>query len=127
MGTFNGGIFFIKKSGEIINVFNKENGLFANHVYDMKLDKRNNLWLATSFGISKIKADSLGVKLPSSDASLEKPLFRNINFNTEMCQQVSIQIVKTVLFQIRILNTWRESGTDVRTCLIVLLFCSPRL
>jgi signal transduction histidine kinase len=82
MGTFNGGIFFIKKSGEIINVFNKENGLFANHVYDMKLDKRNNLWLATSFGISKIKADSLGVKLPSSDASLEKPLFRNINFTT---------------------------------------------
>ncbi len=80
MGTFNGGIFFMKKSGEIINVFNKENGLFANHVYDMKLDNQNNLWLATSFGISKIIVDSLGVKLPKYDASSSRPIFRNVNF-----------------------------------------------
>lgn len=81
MGTFNGGIFFMDDQGEVISVLNKENGLFANHIYDMKLDKRNNLWLATSYGISRILLDSLNVTLEKVPPQPRKPLLRNVNFN----------------------------------------------
>lgn len=86
MGTFNGGIFFMKRNGEVINVFNKENGLFANHIYDMKLDDRNNLWIATSYGISKIIVDSLGVSLPQKGLPTHKPVLHSIqmSFNNEI-------------------------------------------
>ena len=81
MGTFNGGIFFMDDRGEVISVLNKENGLFANHIYDMKLDKRNNLWLATSYGISRILLDSLNVTLEKVPPQPRSPLLRNVNFN----------------------------------------------
>jgi signal transduction histidine kinase len=82
MGTFNGGIFFMDKSGGVISVLNKENGLFANHIYDMKLDKRNNLWLATSYGISRVLLDSLNVTLAEPLPDARAPILRNVNFNT---------------------------------------------
>lgn len=81
MGTFKGGVFFMDQNGKIISALNKDNGLFANHIYDIKLDRSNNLWMATSYGVSKIILDSLQVHLQKTALSPSKPLLRYINFD----------------------------------------------
>ena len=80
LGTDMGGIFFMDHNGKIINVFDKKSGLFADFVYDMKLDRQNDLWLATSYGLSRIKLDSLGIKLTENIRSTTAPKIQSINF-----------------------------------------------
>jgi len=58
VGTQLGGIFIINSKGKVVQVFNKENGLQANTVYGLFLDKNNNLWAALGNGISYFKINS---------------------------------------------------------------------
>jgi PAS domain S-box-containing protein len=58
IGTQLGGIFVINSSGEIKQVYNKQNGLQANTVYNLYLDNTKNLWAALGNGISYLKLNS---------------------------------------------------------------------
>lgn len=81
LGSWEGGIAFIDHEGKILNKINQENGLYANHIYDMKVGNNNDLWLATSNGISRIALDSLGFEAKVDNQIITKPLLRNINFS----------------------------------------------
>lgn len=58
IGTQLGGIFIINSNGEVKQVYNKQNGLQANTVYNLYLDKTKNLWAALGNGISYLKINS---------------------------------------------------------------------
>jgi PAS domain S-box-containing protein len=58
IGTQLGGIFIIDKHGVVKQVYNKQNGLQANTIYDLYLDKDQNLWAALGNGISYLKINS---------------------------------------------------------------------
>lgn len=58
IGTQLGGIFIINSKGKVEQVYNKHNGLQANTVYNLYLDKDKNLWAALGNGISYLKINS---------------------------------------------------------------------
>ena len=58
IGTQLGGIFIINSKGKVEQVFNKENGLQANTVYYLFVDRNKNLWAALGNGISYLKINS---------------------------------------------------------------------
>jgi len=60
LGSWDGGIAFMDSIGNQLNYFDKQNGLSANLIYDLMMGENNDLWLATSNGISRISLDSLG-------------------------------------------------------------------
>ena len=80
-GSWTGGIAFIDDKGDVKHVFDQSNGLYANHVYDMSMGKNNDLWLATSNGISRISLDSLGFANPTVEPKPTFPLIKSINFS----------------------------------------------
>lgn len=53
-GTWEGGLLFMNKAGDILQVVDKEKGLLADMVYHVETDLNDNLWLGTSDGIAKI-------------------------------------------------------------------------
>lgn len=59
LGTWEGGLIFINGEGKLLGKIDQSSGLNANHVYDLKTGNENDLWLATSNGISRIDLDSL--------------------------------------------------------------------
>ncbi len=54
VATITGGIVILSDSGEIIQVINKERGLFDGRIYDICVDNNHNLWASMSKGIAKI-------------------------------------------------------------------------
>lgn len=54
IGTLEHGVLKIDKQGNIIDVFDISTGLASNAIFDMLHDDDNNLWIATSHGVSKI-------------------------------------------------------------------------
>jgi PAS domain S-box-containing protein len=57
-GTSKAGVVIMNKEGEIVQVYNKDNGLQNNVVLDISLDHKGNIWVALSNGISYIKINS---------------------------------------------------------------------
>ncbi len=57
-GTQSNGIVIVNQEGEIIKIFNEENGLQNNAVHDIMLDQNGGLWVALSYGISYLKLNS---------------------------------------------------------------------
>ncbi len=80
LGSWEGGIIFMNKAGAILDTLDNQSGLFANHIYDMRMDKSNNLWLATSYGISKIPLDSLGFPARQKSNNSAMPIITKVNF-----------------------------------------------
>ncbi len=58
IGTQVGGIFILDTAGNVVQIFNKKNGLQANTVYKLYIDKKKNLWAALGNGISYFKINS---------------------------------------------------------------------
>lgn len=81
LGSWEGGMVFMNHDGKILNKIEQQTGLNANHIYDMKVGNNNDLWLATSNGISRISLDSLGFKAYSKNNIKTSPLLKSINFS----------------------------------------------
>ncbi len=58
IGTQVGGIYIIDSVGNTLQIFNKQNGLQANTVYNLFLDRNKNLWAALGNGITYFKTNS---------------------------------------------------------------------
>ncbi len=54
-GTLKNGIYVLDTKGNIVQNINKKKGLTSDIVYDMFLDKFNNLWLANGYGINVVE------------------------------------------------------------------------
>ncbi|HAI76839.1 MAG TPA: hypothetical protein DCM08_11380, partial [Microscillaceae bacterium] len=52
------GLFIVGKNGKILKNYNKESGLQNNSIYNLFLDKQQNLWMALEYGISFLKLNS---------------------------------------------------------------------
>jgi signal transduction histidine kinase len=65
VATQAGGIVILSNSGEIIQVINKERGLFDGWVYNIYSDNTANLWASMSKGIAKIDINFPAVKFNS--------------------------------------------------------------
>ena len=63
IGTFDSGIFKVDAQGEIIEIFNKRNGLKSNTVNDLFQDKNKDLWAVHNNGISLINYKSPFTKI----------------------------------------------------------------
>ncbi len=80
LGTWTGGIFFMDQSGKVIQQVNQKNGLYANYIYDIYATNNNSLWLATSYGITKISLDSLCLNLIPHPYTPGIPEVRQVEF-----------------------------------------------
>lgn len=58
IGTLRGGVFILDKQGNILNHYEKSNGLQDNVVYSLFLDNSNALWLALDNGIARFPIES---------------------------------------------------------------------
>ena len=58
VGTLRGGVFILDSEGNILNHYEKANGLQDNVVYNLFLDRNKAIWLAHDNGISKIPLGS---------------------------------------------------------------------
>ena len=58
VGTALGGVVLMNTDGEIVKTIDEEHGLLTGSVYKLYLDHHNNLWVATSGGISRIELSS---------------------------------------------------------------------
>ncbi len=54
LGTKSGGVVIIDKNGNTKYIINKKNGLVDDYIRQIYVDNKNRLWLATSYGISRI-------------------------------------------------------------------------
>ena len=45
------GLYLLDKNGNVVEVYNKDNGLYGNGLREMFKDKRGNLWLTSDFGL----------------------------------------------------------------------------
>ncbi len=50
--TYYGGLVLVNADGSVAKVYTKENGLVSKYQREMFLDKRDNLWITTDFGLS---------------------------------------------------------------------------
>ena len=80
LGSWEGGMVIMDRKGKIIHKLDQQSGLFGNHIYEMKIGFNNDLWLATSNGISRISLDSLGIKSQIDKKSITMPILRRVNF-----------------------------------------------
>ena len=55
INTLKGGIIIINQDGELVKIFNKDNGLTTNTIYYLFCDINNDLWIAGENGISMIE------------------------------------------------------------------------
>jgi len=58
VGTSLGGVVLMDRDGSIVKVIDEQDGLLTGSVYHLYRDRRNNLWVATSNGISRIEMSS---------------------------------------------------------------------
>ena len=58
IGTNHGGIVFIDKKGNILNILNQETGINDAQVYDLFVDKENSLWASLGNGVCRIEYPS---------------------------------------------------------------------
>lgn len=58
VGTALGGVVLMNAEGEIVKIIDEDDGLLTGSVYKLYLDRQNNLWVATSGGISRIELSS---------------------------------------------------------------------
>ena len=79
-GTVRGGIVVIDKQGSLIQVLNKQAGLLDNLIFDLFVDKDQNLWVGQTNGISYVAFDS-PFKLIDERVQLEGQGFTSIVFN----------------------------------------------
>ena len=95
-GSWEGGMVFMDHNGKILNKIDQKTGLYANHIYDMKIGNNNDLWLATSNGISRISLDSLGFEASSNKQIKTSPLLKSINFslNNESLELFQLDVAK---------------------------------
>lgn len=66
-GTLSGGIIIIDRMGTLLQIINKNRGIFSNGVYCMYQDRNNNLWAGLVNGISKIEINSPLAKFDNSN------------------------------------------------------------
>ncbi|MEC8967727.1 MAG: two-component regulator propeller domain-containing protein [Bacteroidota bacterium] len=59
IGTFNYGLLVLDENLNCINYFNTTNGLPSNNIQSLMVDQDNCIWVGTSYGIAKIKNDSV--------------------------------------------------------------------
>ena len=63
IGTANHGVFLWSKSKEsVLTHIDDKRGLPSNKIYDIEVDSENNIWLATSMGLSWVNSDTHEVK-----------------------------------------------------------------
>lgn len=58
VATKKNGLYFINENGKLVNYLNSENGLNDNNIYDLFIDRANNLWAGFSNGICRIEIPS---------------------------------------------------------------------
>lgn len=58
LATLKGGLIVINKNGDLLNIFDKKNGLLSNAVYCAYVDDKKNIWLGTGMGVSRINLGS---------------------------------------------------------------------
>ncbi|HON51593.1 MAG TPA: adenylate/guanylate cyclase domain-containing protein [Bacteroidales bacterium] len=58
VATKKNGIYFINENGKLVNYLNTDNGLYDNSIYDLFVDKANNLWAGFSNGVCRIEIPS---------------------------------------------------------------------
>ena len=55
VATKKNGMYFINEQGKLVNYLNTETGLNDNYIYDLFVDRANNLWAGFSNGICRIE------------------------------------------------------------------------
>jgi len=58
IATKKNGLYFINEQGKLVNYLNTETGLYDNAIYDLFVDRANNLWAGFSNGICRIEIPS---------------------------------------------------------------------
>lgn len=85
--TWEKGIFFMNKKGELVKNLTKNDGLATNFYRELLVDKRDNVWIACNYGITYLQWPNLNkptenpasqiTKLTIGDRSLVAPYFWN--------------------------------------------------
>lgn len=58
VATKKNGLYFINELGKLVNYLNTDNGLYDNTIYDLFVDKANNLWAGFGNGVCRIEIPS---------------------------------------------------------------------
>ena len=83
IGTTNNGVYFINKSGKILDHLNRDNKLLSNTVVDSFVDKDGNLWLSFDSGVSYVQLNSPFNKLGEQEGLLGST-YDMIRYNDEL-------------------------------------------
>lgn len=57
IATLTGGVVFLKSNGNLLKIFNENNGLHTNEVYNLFVDHEDQLWIMLSNGVQKLDLD----------------------------------------------------------------------
>ncbi len=77
--TINKGLLVINFKGKLISKLNKKFGLISNNIYSSFTDKRGNLWLCTSDGLSHVELNS-PIRIIDSRYNLDVSSILTVNF-----------------------------------------------
>lgn len=111
-GTWEKGLIFTNRSGEILKQIDNSSGLLANMIYHVLRGNANDLWVGTDNGIARLDLDSLGIKLNKGD---DIPLITRVG---EISTELSV--LKGEHLEISEINI-----SDQRPASITLHFCTP--
>ncbi|SMD33859.1 Two component regulator propeller [Reichenbachiella faecimaris] len=76
IGTIDHGVLRVDNKGNILDTYNTSSGLSSNTVFDLLSDMDNNIWVATSRGISRIAAQRV-TNFYESDGLISTDFNRN--------------------------------------------------